>query len=94
MFFENSQEKSESMTSFVLKACASDAPPSKSQPSQTSRPRLVRETFTLSRADARLKAEEWLEQFPPAVYWTRIDSWQNLPDGRITFTMVRLPAAK
>lgn len=59
------------------------------------RPRdgFVRETFVLSRADARLKAKEWFDRFPKQAYWTEIESWFERPDNIIEFTMRRLPAA-
>ncbi|TFF20483.1 hypothetical protein E3C22_16370 [Jiella endophytica] len=53
----------------------------------------VRETFTLERGAARLKAREWFEKFPKAAYWTQVESWRQLPDERIEFTMRRLPTA-
>ncbi len=53
----------------------------------------VRETFTLERGEARQKAREWFEKFPKAAYWTQVESWRQLPDERIEFTMRRLPTA-
>jgi len=53
----------------------------------------VRETFVLSRSDARLKAREWFERFPKQAYWTEIESWFERPGDVIEFTMRRLPAA-
>ncbi|MFM2444034.1 MAG: hypothetical protein RJB09_1220 [Pseudomonadota bacterium] len=52
-----------------------------------------RETFTLPRADAREKARELLNAFPKQAYMTEIESWRELSDGRIEFTMRRLPTA-
>ena len=52
-----------------------------------------RETFTLSRAEARAKAREWFDQYPKAAYMTEIESWRALPQDRIEFTMRRLPTA-
>ncbi len=52
-----------------------------------------RETFTLSREDARAKARDVFSRFPKAAYMTEIEFWQELPDGRIEFTMRRLPSA-
>jgi hypothetical protein len=52
-----------------------------------------RETFTLSREMAREKAREWFSLFPRAAYMTEIESWRELADGRIEFTMRRLPTA-
>jgi hypothetical protein len=52
-----------------------------------------RETFTLSRGEARAKAREWFEQYPKAAYMTEIESWRELPGDQIEFTMRRLPTA-
>ena len=52
-----------------------------------------RETFTLPVEAARLKAREILSQFPRGGYSTIVEQWQQLPDGRIEFTMRRLRAA-
>jgi len=52
-----------------------------------------RETFALPREAARAKAREFFQRFPKAAYMTEIESWRELPDGRIEFTMRRLPSA-
>jgi len=52
-----------------------------------------RETFTLKRGEARAKAREWFERFPKAAYMTEIEFWRELDDGRIEFTIRRLPSA-
>lgn len=52
-----------------------------------------RETFTLPRDEARIKAREWFSKFPKAAYMTEIEFWRELSDGRIEFTMRRLPSA-
>jgi hypothetical protein len=52
-----------------------------------------RETFTLGREDARRAARDWFNRFPKAAYMTEIESWKVLDDGRIEFTMRRLPSA-
>ena len=52
-----------------------------------------RETFALPRDAARTKARELFRRFPKAAYMTEIESWRELPDGRIEFTMRRLPSA-
>jgi hypothetical protein len=52
-----------------------------------------RETFTLPRAEARLKAREWFDLYPKAAYLTEIEFWRELDDGRIEFTMRRLPTS-
>ena len=54
---------------------------------------LVRETFTLEREAAREKARAFMERWPKEAYWSRVEHWARLPDGRIEFTMVRLPTA-
>jgi len=52
-----------------------------------------RETFALPREQARAKAREFFERYPKAAYMTEIESWRELPDGAIEFTMRRLPTA-
>jgi len=52
-----------------------------------------RETFALPRAAAREKAREMFRRYPKAAYMTAIESWRELPDGAIEFTMRRLPSA-
>jgi hypothetical protein len=53
----------------------------------------LRETFVLSRTDARVKAREWFDRWPKQAYWTEIESWFERPGDVIEFTMRRLPAA-
>ncbi len=52
-----------------------------------------RETFTLPRDAAREKAREWFSSFPKQAYMTEIESWRELADGQIEFTIRRLPTA-
>jgi hypothetical protein len=52
-----------------------------------------RETYTLPRAEARDKAREWFAKYPKAAYLTEIEFWRELADGRIEFTIRRLPSA-
>lgn len=52
-----------------------------------------RESFTLARSEARAKAREWFDRFPKAAYMTEIEFWRELEDGRIEFTIRRLPSA-
>ena len=52
-----------------------------------------RETFSLPREAAREKAREMFRRYPKAAYMTAIESWRELPDGAIEFTMRRLPSA-
>ncbi|AJY45980.1 hypothetical protein [Martelella endophytica] len=53
----------------------------------------VRERFCLTREDARAKAREWFDSYPKAAYWTEVESWRVVDDGRIEFTMRRLSTA-
>ena len=61
-----------------------------------------RETFSLPRAEALVRAEEelkraqareWFDRYPKAAYLTEIEFWRELSDGRIEFIMRRLPTA-
>jgi hypothetical protein len=58
-----------------------------------SRSTFRRETFTLPREAARAKAREFFERYPKAAYMTAVESWRELPNGEIKFTMRRLPTA-
>jgi hypothetical protein len=53
----------------------------------------LRETFTLPRDAARLKASDFLSRYPKAAYMSAVDSWRELPGGDIEFTMRRLRSA-
>jgi len=53
----------------------------------------LRETFTLPREKARSKARDFLTRYPKAAYMSGVESWRELPDGSIEFTMRRLPSA-
>jgi hypothetical protein len=53
----------------------------------------LRETFTLPRETARAKARDFLNRYPKAGYMSMVESWRELPDGDIEFTMRRLPSA-
>lgn len=53
----------------------------------------VRQTFTLPRDEARVKARDFLTRYPKAGYMSVVESWRELPDGAIEFTMRRLPSA-
>jgi len=53
----------------------------------------LRETFTLPRAEARMKARDFLNRYPKAGYMSVVESWRELPGGEIEFTMRRLPSA-
>ena len=52
-----------------------------------------RETFRLPREEARKIARDWFDRYPKAAYLTEVESWRVLDDGRIEFTMRRLPSA-
>ena len=52
-----------------------------------------RETFALPREEARARARSILKRYPKAAYMTEVESWRDLGDGRIEFTMKRLPTA-
>jgi hypothetical protein len=53
----------------------------------------VRETFTLPRDGARAKARDFLTRYPKQAYMSAVESWRELPDGEIEFTMRRLRSA-
>ena len=52
----------------------------------------VRDTFKLPREEARAKARDYLTRYPKAGYMSAVESWRELPDGAIEFTMRRLPS--
>ena len=49
--------------------------------------------FTLPRDQARTRARDFLTRYPKAAYMSGVESWRELPDGDIEFTMRRLPSA-
>ena len=53
----------------------------------------LRETFTLPRDKARSKARDFLARYPKQAYMSGVESWRELPDGDIEFTLRRLPSA-
>ena len=53
----------------------------------------LRETFTLPREKARAKARDFLARYPKAGYMSSVESWRELANGEIEFTMRRLPSA-
>lgn len=53
----------------------------------------VRDTFKLPSEEARAKARDYLTRYPKAGYMSAVESWRELPDGAIEFTMRRLPSA-
>jgi len=53
----------------------------------------IRQTYALPRQEARERARDWFGRYPKAAYMTKVESWRELEDGRIEFTMRRLPTA-
>jgi hypothetical protein len=53
----------------------------------------LRETFTLPREAARSKARDFLRRYPKQAYMSAVESWREMPDGAIEFTMRRLSSA-
>ena len=53
----------------------------------------LRETFTLPRDEARARARDFFNRYPKAAYMSSVESWRELPDGAIEFTMRRLASA-
>lgn len=53
----------------------------------------VRETFTLPRDEARAQARAILDRWPAAAYMTEVETWRELPENRIEFTMKHLKSA-
>jgi hypothetical protein len=53
----------------------------------------MRQTFSLPRDKARATARDFLNRYPKAAYMSAVESWRELPDGAIEFTMRRLPSA-
>jgi hypothetical protein len=78
-----------------LKACAAKSPARGNEKSKACQGGFVRETYRLSRSEAREKAREWFSTWPKAAYWTEVESWRMLPGegDTIEFTMRRLPTA-
>jgi hypothetical protein len=53
----------------------------------------VRETFTQPRELARQTARAFLDRWPAAAYMSAVESWRELPEDEIEFTMKRLRSA-
>ena len=53
----------------------------------------LRESFTLPREAARMRARDFLKRYPKAAYMSEVESWRELPGGDIEFTMRRLASA-
>ena len=53
----------------------------------------LRETFSLPRDQARIKARDFFTRYPKAGYMSAVESWREQPGGIIEFTMRRLPSA-
>jgi hypothetical protein len=54
---------------------------------------LIGETFTLPLEQARAKVRQIVEDLPTEGLMTVVENWRQLADGRIEFTMRRLPTA-
>ena len=52
-----------------------------------------RQTYALPRDLARAMARDWFKRFPKQAYDTQVETWREAPDGKIEFTMRRLPTA-
>ena len=53
----------------------------------------LRESFTLPREAARMRARDFLKRYPKAAYMSEVETWRELPRGDIEFTMRRLASA-
>ena len=53
----------------------------------------VRETFSLPREQARVKAKAFLRSYPKAAHMSEVERWRELPDSAIEFTVRRLSTA-
>jgi hypothetical protein len=53
----------------------------------------LHKTFTLPVDDARAKAREIMRELPTGGYMTIVEDWWQMPDGKVQFTMRRLPTA-
>jgi hypothetical protein len=54
------------------------------------RKRLVRKRFRLAAAEARKRARREFQAYPSDTYLTEIESWRDLRDGFVEFTVKRL----
>lgn len=63
------------------------------KPDRTRDDGYLRETFTLPRDKARVRARDFLNRYPKQAYMSSVESWRELPDGDIEFTMRRLASA-
>jgi len=52
-----------------------------------------RQTFALPRADARERARAIFKRYPKQAYMTEVESWRDLGDDWIEFTVKHLPSA-
>lgn len=53
----------------------------------------VRESFTLDRQQAGIKARKWRERWPAAACMFAVDTWRELPGDRIAFSIGRVRSA-
>jgi len=72
----------------------SDGQPADARSPAGRRDGFLRETFVLPRGEAREQARAWLRRFPPAAYWSAVESWREVGDDAIEFTMRRLRSAE
>ena len=66
---------------------------SRRRSSDTGRNAWKRVMHTLPPAEAQQKAREFFAKYPKAAYWSEVESWRELPDDIIEFTLRRLPSA-
>lgn len=53
----------------------------------------VRRTYVAPRDEARDIARDFLGRYPKQAYMSEVESWRELPDDTIEFTMKRLRSA-
>ncbi|HWW48595.1 MAG TPA: hypothetical protein VNZ94_12230 [Xanthobacteraceae bacterium] len=53
----------------------------------------IRQTFIQPRTEARETARAFFDRYPKEAYMSEVESWHELPDGEIEFTMKRLRSA-
>lgn len=53
----------------------------------------VRQTYIAPREEARDIARDFLCRYPKQAYMSEVESWRELPDATIEFTMKRLRSA-
>jgi hypothetical protein len=53
----------------------------------------LRETFILPRDKARTTARDFLSRYPKGAYMSCVETWREMPNDEIEFTMRRLRSA-